>query len=141
MTTFKTLLLVEDDVDDQLLFSDAIDAIDLDIKLSIANNGIEAFLRLQDDNLLPDVIFLDINMPMMSGFEFLSEIKRIDRLAHIPIVIFTTSNSPEQIKHSQQLGASAFLTKPANFDRLCDKLRNILASDLIMLQKARFEII
>jgi CheY-like chemotaxis protein len=91
--------------------------------------------------VLPDIVFLDINMPMMSGFEFLSEIKRVDHLSHIPIVIFTTSNSPEQIKQSRELGASAFLTKPANFDDLCSKLRSILVPDLIAQQKVAFEVI
>ena len=129
MTRFKNILLIEDDEDDQLLFADAIQSLDFTMHLDIAGNGIEAFLKLGENEVLPDLIFLDINMPMMSGFEFLSEIKRIDRLANIPIVMFTTSNTPEHIKRSNDLGASAFLTKPANYEHLCSKLRSILTSE------------
>jgi CheY-like chemotaxis protein len=142
MTRFRNILLIEDDEDDQLLFADAIRSIDFTVHLDIASNGIEAFLKLGENELLPDLIFLDINMPMMSGFEFLTEIKRIDRLADIPIVMFTTSNSPEHIKLSYDLGASAFLTKPANYNHLYSKLKNILTSKPITKEnKISFEVI
>lgn len=128
---YKTVLLVEDDEDDQLLFTDALENMHVNLKLDIAGSGDEAFNKLETAEELPDLIFLDINMPSMNGMEFLYEIKKNEHLSGIPVVIFTTSNNPDHIKQSKVLGASGYLVKPPNFDRLSSKLRNIFVSDLI----------
>lgn len=129
MVKYRTLFLVDDDEDDQLLFGDAVNEIDQSIKYYIAQNGIEALRKLRSNEISPDMIFLDLNMPLMNGFEFLVEFRKISHTRNIPVVIFTTSNSPEHAMRTHALGASAFLTKPAGFHILRSKLATILASD------------
>lgn len=116
MINSKTILLVEDDEDDQFIFSDALDALNFDLKLNVAGSCSEAFQTL-GSKPLPDLIFLDINMPVMNGLEFLDEVKRIDHLAQIPVVILTTSDNPDLMKQTMDLGANGYIVKPANFRR------------------------
>lgn len=128
MTMYRTVFLIDDDEDDQLLFSDAIGEIDPSIQCKMASNGIEALQKLKDSDVKPDIIFLDLNMPLMNGFEFLEEVRALSFLSSVPIVIFSTSNNLEHAMRTFELGASAFLTKPSGFDVLRSKLRNTLAS-------------
>ncbi len=124
MKESKRILLVEDDIDDQVYFLDAIAEINSDIECKIANNGLEALQKIQE---IPpyDVIFLDLNMPIMNGFEFLSSFKTSKKTEHIPVIIFTTSKNPLDIERTKELGASLFFTKPNSFKILCDKLIQI----------------
>lgn len=121
MKESKRILLVEDDVDDQVYFLDAIAEINPSIECKIANNGLEALQNVQSTPSY-DVIFLDLNMPIMNGFEFLNSFKTSKRKEDIPVVIFTTSKNPNDIQRTKELGASLFFTKPNNFKVLCDKL-------------------
>ncbi|MEO6668317.1 MAG: response regulator [Ferruginibacter sp.] len=124
MTDSKRILLVDDDADDQLYFVDAIAEINPSIECKIVNNGLEA---LQELEILPafDFIFLDLNMPIMNGFECLGSLKKVDQYKDIPVVIFTTSKNPYDIERTKELGADWFFTKPTNFSILCDKLKQI----------------
>jgi CheY-like chemotaxis protein len=128
MKKAKRILLVDDDPDDQLYFQDAINEISPNLKCEIVNNGREAL-----QNIIipppPDVIFLDLNMPVMNGYECLTELKKTPQYSHIPVVIFTTSKNERDIERTQKLGASLFLTKPSNFSTLCSKLNQILDLD------------
>ena len=67
---------------------------------------------------LPDVLFLDLNMPRKNGFECLSEIKRNEKLKDIPVVVFSTSNSPEKINLVFKTGGLVYVHKPGNFSQL-----------------------
>lgn len=123
---YKNIFLAEDDPDDQFLFNDALKQIDDDIVCEIAANGKETISLLKKTETLPDIIFLDLNMPLMNGFECLSKIKNDDRLRNIPIVIFTTSSNPEDIQATHQLGANVYFSKPSGFIELKDKIEKIL---------------
>ncbi|MEO8771785.1 MAG: response regulator [Ferruginibacter sp.] len=127
MTHSKRILLVDDDVDDQVFFVDAIAEINLSIDCKIANNGLEALHHIEITPAF-DFIFLDLNMPIMNGFECLTSIKKKEQYRNIPIVIFTTSKNTHDIERTKKLGASLFFTKPNNFNILCDKLKQIFES-------------
>lgn len=127
---YRSILLIDDDADDQLLFNDAIHLVDSSIRFDWADNGQHALNKLRATKLLPDLLFLDLNMPVINGFEFLSQIKKNPELKHIPVVAFTTSRSPLDAIRARQLGADAFLTKPTDYHELCKKLRRIVHADL-----------
>jgi len=129
MVQSKNIFLVDDDVDDQLFFTDALREIDSNISCAIANNGREALDYLRKMTLLPEILFLDLNMPFMNGYECLSHLKNELRLSRIPVVIFTTSNDPKDAEITHQLGAEVFLSKPNEFKLLREKLEKILALD------------
>jgi CheY-like chemotaxis protein len=125
----KNIFLAEDDPDDQYLFMDALKQIDSDINCQIASNGKETITALKKRTVLPDIIFLDLNMPLMNGFECLSKMKNDKKLCEIPIVIFTTSRNPEDAQATHQLGANFFLSKPNDFSELKAKIKRILTLD------------
>ena len=129
MVLTKNIFLVDDDVDDQLFFTDALKEIDSSITCSIANNGREALEQLRSLSSLPEILFLDLNMPFMNGYECLSQLKSESRLSRIPVVIFTTSNDPRDAELTHQLGAEVFLSKPNEFSKLRSKLEKILMLD------------
>lgn len=129
MALLKNIFLAEDDTDDQFLFTDALLEIDASIRCQIASNGKETLEQLKKLTVLPDVIFLDLNMPYMNGFECLSKLKNDVRLSTLPVVIFTTSQNPSDVEATHQLGANVFLSKPAKFADLKAKLQRILTLD------------
>lgn len=112
----KNIFLVEDDEDDQRFFVEAIKDIDKSVCIYVAKNGVEALDKLDRMNSLPDVIFMDINMPLMNGFECLAFLKKHTRLKTIPVVILTTSNNPAEAEVARELGAIFFLSKPSDFN-------------------------
>src|SRR5690348_11458626 len=91
MKTTKSILLVDDDRDDQETFVQALRKINQVTLFGIANNAREAIEMLRDSLSLPDLIYMDINMPVMSGLEYLSVIEKYPRLQKVPVVILTTS--------------------------------------------------
>jgi CheY-like chemotaxis protein len=122
----KTILLVDDDEDDQLIFKDAIKEVYSGIECLIASNGKDAYLELERSSAAPSLIFLDLNMPVMNGFEFLERLKKNDRLKNIPVVIYTTSDNPVDKKNTLAAGAVLFFTKTADFKLLKLKLSEVL---------------
>ncbi len=120
------ILLVDDDADDQFFFIDAIKSLQLDVDCAIANDGLEAIHILLDILPPPSVIFLDLNMPKMNGYECLQKIKRMDRCKDIPVVIFSTSSNPKEKERTQKLGAKRFITKTSDYKELKSQLGRIL---------------
>ena len=109
----QTVLFIDDDQEDLDLLSEATGFIDASIVRLTARNGLEAIrLLTQPGALLPDLIFLDINMPIMNGMECLAELKKIDQLLHIPIVICSTSLYLNNQQEYESLGADFYLVKP-----------------------------
>jgi CheY-like chemotaxis protein len=122
------ILLIDDDDDDQLIFKDALKEIDFTCDCLFANNGLEALAILANEHEIPAIIFLDLNMPLMNGVEFLIHVKKEKSLANIPVVIFSTSNNPADKEQMLSLGAKLFITKTSNFKLLKDKLADLLIS-------------
>ena len=83
------IFLADDDTDDRMLFTEALVELPFDLKVQTFDNGVDLMSSLLDDNLsLPDVIFLDLNMPLMNGEECLEDIRREAKLVQIPIIIY-----------------------------------------------------
>jgi CheY-like chemotaxis protein len=127
---YRSILLIDDDADDQLIFNDAIHNVNSNIRYDWADNGLHALNKLRKGLLLPDLIFVDLNMPVINGFDFISLIKNEEGLKHIPVVAFTTSTNPLDAVRARRLGANAFLSKSSNYHELCRKLRTVVNADL-----------
>jgi CheY-like chemotaxis protein len=123
------IFLIDDDEDDQLLFKQAIEFINPMLQYDTATNGKIALDRLKSSPSLPDIIFLDLNMPVMNGLEFLIQIKKEDALSQIPVGIFTTSDVLRDRELTKEFGAQFFLTKPNDFQVLRKKLEQVLSAD------------
>jgi len=130
------ILLVDDDPDDQLIFADALNEIATGIECATANNGMEAITYLETTIALPSLIFLDLNMPGMNGFQCVGQIKKDERFKQIPVIIYTTSDDPKDEKRTKESGAEIFFTKTSDFKLLKEKLFNILKTDFSKLKKA-----
>lgn len=118
-------LIADDDIDDVELFKETLNEINPSIQLYTAYDGQEALSILRSGEFsLPDIIFLDLNMPRMGGKECLKELKSDSQLRHIPVIMYTTSSQSKDIEETMMKGAVCFITKPANMK----DLRNILSS-------------
>jgi len=124
------VLLVEDDPGDALMTQEAFEHHKIRNTLHIVKDGVEAleFLRRQGQYAnapRPGLILLDLNLPRKDGREVLSEIKADAELRSIPVVVLTTSEAEEDILRSYSLYANAYVTKPVDFDRFIDVVRQI----------------
>jgi len=115
VSSSKRILLVDDDEDDRETFLEIVSELDPSAVLVTAINGADGFEKLSTFDVLPDVIFLDLNMPIMNGTEFLRKIKTVGKLKNVQIVILSTSSDEWAIKEVRELGAKDFVTKPAKF--------------------------
>ena len=113
------ILLAEDDADDRNFFYEALEKLPISTSLTVAHDGEQLMLHLTNEaNTLPDVLFLDINMPRKNGMECLSEIKRDSRLKNIPVIIFSTSMAKETVTRVFDSGATVYIHKPGDFTQL-----------------------
>ena len=124
------VLLVEDDPGDVLLIREAFEDNKVHNRLHVVSDGVEAidFLRKQGENgqaPTPDLILLDLNLPRMDGREVLAEIKADEDLRQIPVVVLTTSKAEEDVLRSYKLHANAYVTKPVDFERFIEVVRQI----------------
>jgi len=121
------VMLADDDKEGQEIFTDAVAETNIPAEVTTADNGQELMDKLHDPNEPnPDVIFLDINMPLKDGKEALQEIKSDEELKDIPTVIYTASDDKKDIEDTYRAGANLYLTKPVSFRSLVSILRKIL---------------
>lgn len=111
------ILLADDDSDDCDFFKEALDGLQEHTRLTTVNNGERLMELLNTNEQLPDIIFLDINMPRKNGFECLSEIKLSKRLKEIPVIMFTTTYEQGVVNRLYENGAQHFICKPAVFSQ------------------------
>ncbi|MEJ7644554.1 MAG: response regulator [Chryseolinea sp.] len=119
-------MIIDDDEDDRELFQSIVGRNSPTIKCSEAANGLLALEALKNNSPLPDLIFLDLNMPVMNGKQFLSEMKSSNELKDIPVVILTTSSDPQTKKELMDLGVFEFLTKPDRIKQWESSITEIL---------------
>ncbi|MFI6095361.1 response regulator [Lentzea sp. NPDC051213] len=124
------VLLVEDDPGDALMTQEAFDHHKIRNTLHVVKDGVEAleFLRREgqyENAPRPGLILLDLNLPRKDGREVLSEVKADAELRSIPVVVLTTSEAEEDILRSYSLHANAYVTKPVDFDRFIEVVRQI----------------
>lgn len=123
---YRNILLIDDDEDDQDIFKSALKELNSSVRFEGFYNALEALDRLSEKQIIPDVVFLDLNMPVMSGLQFLTHIKDREMLKDIPVFIYSTSSQNSTIKLAKELGAYDFITKPNKYSDLVDILRAIL---------------
>jgi CheY-like chemotaxis protein len=122
----KTYFIVDDDTDDQQFLIEALGKNDPSCKCFTASDGQEAITGLVDATIpSPDVIFLDLNMPLMNGRECLVALKQTPSLQHIPIIMYSTTSNKKEIQAITEQGASYFLIKKPSFKELCEELSSI----------------
>lgn len=123
---YRNILLIDDDEDDQEIFLEAVSDISQEVTCTALSNASEALQQLRSGELRPDVIFLDLNMPVMSGQQFLAEIRQQPGLPDIPVIIFSTSSHAATIAQTKEMGASDFITKPGTYNALVNILTPLL---------------
>ena len=111
----KRFLLIDDDSDDRELFSEALSLVEPAIICDQATDAEEGFQWLQKNGAEPDLIFLDINLPVTNGWQFLSRLKTESGLKHIPVIMYSTSSNERDRKIAREMGALCFITKPHAF--------------------------
>jgi CheY-like chemotaxis protein len=123
----STIYLIDDDLDDLYLFKSALDAINPHIDCMVERSSTNAIQKLRtDESWKPSYIFLDLNLPRLEGKKVLPELKKIDRIKDVPVVIYTTSNYPGDIVECEQLGAAGYMVKPLSFTAMVSLLREVL---------------
>ena len=120
--------MADDDPDDLELFDEALRGIDSSIEFNFASNGKELIEKLRLDGHTAQIIFLDINMPEMNGWECLENLKKEDQLKDIPVIMYSTSSTEAYGKRAINSGALAFYVKPHSFLLLQDFLKSIAES-------------
>ncbi|WP_276166473.1 response regulator [Zobellia alginiliquefaciens] len=123
------LAYADDDEDDRMFFEEAMQEIFPNIKMNLFPNG-KSLLTFIVSNLsagiLPRLIFLDLNMPVMNGIECLSELKKNKILTEIPVIIYSTSSSEGDKRKLMEMGAICFLTKETSLSRMQSQLKQIV---------------
>lgn len=122
INTKLKILLIEDDAIEVMKLKRAIKKLELDHELIEAKNGEEALVILRDDKVIPDVIFLDLNMPKINGLEFLRILKKDDILRYIPTVMLTTSNNRKDVLACYETGVAGYIIKPLKYDDYVKKI-------------------
>lgn len=126
MNQTKSVLLVEDDKIDVMTIRRIFKELNIQNPLTVASNGEEALdLLMQGSTQNFSVILLDLNMPRMSGIEFLTVVKSNDHFRHIPIVVLTTSNHEDDIQQAYDLSVEGYMVKPVDYDQFVEMMKNI----------------
>ncbi|CAM3898493.1 response regulator [Flavobacterium cucumis] len=123
------ILLVEDNEGDIVLTAEAFEECQIDSNLNVVKNGKEAlnYLGIETDqkpkNAYPDIILLDINLPLLNGHEVLYQIKNNEKTKHIPVIILTTSSASVDINKTYENYANCFITKPTDINDFFETIK------------------
>ena len=121
------IALADDDEDDRLIFEEAITELAIRTKLSLFKNGQELMDYLNLPNIvLPNLIFLDLNMPIKNGMQCLKEIRQNPGLKNLAVAIYSTSSSEKDIEETFVNGANIYINKPTNFSNLRNVIEKVL---------------
>jgi two-component system, response regulator len=131
--TGKTILLVEDNSDDELLTLRALKKNNIRNDVFVARDGVEALDYLfgtgthegRDPEELPQVVLLDLKLPKLDGLEVLRRIRADDRTSILPVVILTSSKEEQDIVTGYRLGCNSYVRKPVNFDEFLEAARQL----------------
>ena len=120
------MVLADDDPDDCFIFSQVASEVDSRVKITCLNNC-ESLLQFLESDVRPDVVFLDLNMPILSGQECLKKIKERIDWKDIPIVIYSTASRQEIIDECYKMGANLYIVKPSNTNKLKETISWIIS--------------
>ncbi len=124
--TRKYILLVEDNPDDEALALRALDRSALPADVVVARDGAEALEKLRPDKeRLPDVVFLDLKLPKLSGLDVLRRLRADPRTVLLPVVVLTSSNEDEDVRECYRAGANSYVRKPVDFDQFASAVAEL----------------
>lgn len=126
--TIPDIFYVEDDPDYAFILQNAINEVREDLSVGIIEDGRLALEKLKDfsnGRNRPKLILLDLNLPGLSGLDVLKNIKTMPYLKYTPVILFSTSDNPKDIKAALEFGANAFVTKPSGYNNLLDCLKSM----------------
>ena len=133
----QRIYLIDDDIDDVELFRDALEEVAPSVFFQYSSDGHEAVRELSEkSNDLPDLIFLDISMPVFSGLQCLASFKNDQQLKDVPVIMYSTSSQEREIRMARELGALAFVTKPNDYRVLKRILSVVLDTAIDKLPEA-----
>jgi CheY-like chemotaxis protein len=124
----KDLLIADDDHDDQLILQEVIAEFSTEIKTRCVSDGRQLMDALKNQPL-PDLLFLDLNMPYKNGVQCLAELRQLERCKDLPVVVFSTSSNAKDISHCFDNGAQLFFSKPWGIDLYKELVHTILQTD------------
>lgn len=123
----KKIYLADDDADDAMLFSMALREVSHDCKLTVCHDGLEITEELNDCKELPDLIFLDLNMPVVCGLTALEKIRKMYPDKKVPVIIYSTSSNTDHIQTAYKLRADYFFVKPFDYAVIKKRIRFFLS--------------
>lgn len=130
------IYLVDDDHDDRELFMEALNEIGTQAHVHQFENGVDLMAELFSKSPLPDVIFLDLYMPIMNGFDCLTDIRSFSEFTNIEVVVFSTSYRQREVDQLKMDGANQYIQKPVSFE----ELKNTLGLSLKIVEARKEEI-
>jgi len=125
----QNIYLAEDDMDDVYFFRLILSKLKLNCNLIVANDGHELLCKLKNSPSDPDIILIDINMPVMNGLETLDKIKKNPKLHSVPVIIYSTSQNLTDVEKAFKCGASSYLIKPFDLESLEKLIAKVLSYD------------
>jgi CheY-like chemotaxis protein len=126
--SINVVLLIDDDPDDQEIFRYAMQKVASSVRVLTCSSGEAALELLSRERPLPDLVLVDINMPGMTGFEFLRQFRRNSDFHHVPVAVYSTSVNPVDKRKALSLGATGYLVKPFGLTDLCQQLQDFFAT-------------
>ncbi|MGO4822558.1 MULTISPECIES: response regulator [unclassified Flavobacterium] len=126
MNKSLNILLIEDDAIELMKFNRVLSSLNMKHKITEANNGEEAIAVLKIKEIIPDIIILDLNMPKVSGIEFLEILKKDPYLKYIPAIILTTSNNHKDVMECYRIGIAGYILKPLKYDDYVDRIKRLI---------------
>lgn len=124
----KHILLIEDDEEDQLIFTTVLSSINGGFSCTVFSDPEEALRKMETSEVTADLIFVDLRMPEMTGQQFIVELKKNEIFAKTPVVVLSAVSDPETIRETRELGARDFIIKPNTYSELRKYLSSILLS-------------
>ncbi len=122
------IFYVEDDQDFAFILGHAIKEVREDLTMSVVEDGRDAIHTLEkfvEERNRPKLILLDLNLPGLSGLDILKKIKEMPFLRFTPVILFSTSDDPSDVKASYEFGANAYITKPSGYNNLVECVRSL----------------
>jgi|SRR5688572_6624941 len=131
---FLYVLLADDDADDRMFFEDAVNELGLKIDFRTVKDGAELMNYLMGSGIiLPQILFLDLNMPFKNGFQCLEEIRGMKAFENMCIIIYSTTARPADIESAYKKGANQFIQKPNSFSDLKNMLLKVFTMNMLDL--------
>jgi two-component system response regulator len=125
MTSLRSIILVEDNPDDERLTIRALKRGNIANEILVARNGEEAITMVLNADPLPSVILLDLKLPKVDGLEVLRQIRAHERTQKLPVVVLTSSSEEGDIIDSYDLGANSYVRKPVETDKFTEAIRQL----------------